>query len=315
MNSTFLRVLAVLMVAAALVTGYLGYRISQKPEEKVEVVMPSYPQVVARNDIAVAHVLTAEDLELTTTQQLDPQAFSDLQNLLGKAPVMAIGKGEPLKVAHFPVNSLLGQALAPHERAVAIKVNEVIGVGGFIQPGDHVDVLLYLRTDRETGDVSSAQVVLANVKVLAYGALIGETDSGKRDESASSVPAKLGSDNSQSGSKNARDSRSAILAVAEQDVAKLMLADSTGILRLALRDGVPEATSEASASVVADNHFIRLGDISRSSAQSLSSAGASTSTPAPAKVVAKKRPGTSAAKRERVIIHHGEKTEVVNVSK
>lgn len=349
MNSGFLRILAVLMMVAALVTVYLGYRSDQTPEKKVEVVIPTYTQVVARNEIPVGHVLTAEDLEITTTQQQDAQTFSDLQSLLGKVPVVAVHQGEAFRVSHFPVTSLLGQALAPHERAVAIKVNEVVGVGGFITPGDYVDVLLYLRPDRETGDVSSAQTVLTKVKVLAYGALIGEVDAGKHDipstpgamtidaantsrtvntpdststfgSGSTTGSTKSGSENNQPGSKSARDSRSAILAVPEQDVAKLMLADSTGILRLALRDGIPDIVPEAAAvaapdtgvSAIADNHFIRLGDISRPSSETLPKQHKST---APAKVSVKKHAGTAVAKRERVIVYHGDKMEVVNVAK
>ena len=329
MNSAFLRVLAILMMVAAVVTAYLGYKSSQQPPEKIEVVIPAYSQVVARNDISIGHVLTMEDLEVTTTQQQDQQTFSDLQSLLGKIPVIAVRKGEAFRMAHFPATSLLGQALAPHERAVAIKVNEVIGVGGFIKPGDHVDVLLYLRTDRETGDVSSAQVVLANVKVLAYGALIGETESGKNETLATSGsnnvsgsintshPARPGAESNPSGLKNARDSRSAILAVPAQDVSKLMLADSTGVLRLALRNGVPDVVAETAVTdtgttVMTDNHFIRLGDISRPSSQSLPKSDNSKTL---TKASVKKSSITPATQRMRVIVHHGDKQEIVHVAK
>lgn len=310
MNSTFLRVLAILMAIAAIVTAYIGYRISHtKPVDSVKIVVPSYSQVTARNDIAPGHALTAEDLEVLTTPQQDQQAFSQPTDLIGKIPSTAISKGAIVKRSHFPVPSPLGQALAPHERAVAIKVNEVIGVGGFIQPGDHVDVLLYLRNDRETGEISSSQVVLSNVKVLAYGTLINEGEEKPNEATTSSEVNKLGADNSKPGIKNAKDSRSAILAVADKDIAKLMLADSSGILRLALRgEALPEADTPPSS-----NQFIRLSDLSQLS-------GASPSKPAqPAPTLSKvsthNTPNTSATKRERIIIHRGEKMEVVNVAK
>lgn len=310
MNSTFLRVLATLMAIAAIVTAYIGYRISyKKPAETIEVIVPTYSQVIARNDIAPGHVLTAEDLEMVTTQQQDKQTFSQPSELIGKTPSLAVSKGATFKSAYFPTPSPLGQALAPHERAVAIKVNEVVGVGGFIKPGDHVDVLLYLRTDRETGEISSSQVVLSNVKVLAYGALINEVEQKPNDASTPPEFNKLGTDNSSPGIKNAKDNRSAVLAVADKDIAKLMLADSSGMLRLALRG---EALAETDTTTTS-NQFIRLGDLSQASGASPSRP--TQAAPVPAKVSTQNNPAPSATKRERIIIHRGEQMEVVNVAK
>lgn len=312
MNSTFLRVLAALMVIAAIVTAWLGFRVSnKKPMDTLEVVVPSYSQIVARDDIPAGHVLTAADLDIVTTQQHDKRTFSDTQNLIGKVTTMAVIKGAPFKTSHFPSNSLLAQTLASHERAVAIKVNEVIGVGGFIKPGDHVDVLLYLRADRENGEVSSAQVVLSDVKVLAYGELITEIESSQEEELIQPASSKLGTSSSRSDTKKEKDSRSAILAVAEQDVSKLMLADSTGVLRLALRSGPlqGELMQGVTANAALDNQFIRLGEVSQPSELH------SKTTATPSMVTTKIKPTTSATKHQRVIIHHGEQIEVVNVAR
>ncbi|WP_029147334.1 Flp pilus assembly protein CpaB [Methylophilus sp. 5] len=308
MNSTFLRVLAVLMMVAGLVTAYLGYRISNKaPVDSLKVIVPTYSQVVAQNNIAAGHVLTVDDLKVTTTQQYDKRTFSEPQSLIGKVSATAVLKDTPFKATHFPVGNHLGQALAAHERAVAIKVNEVVGVGGFIKPGDHVDVLLYLRTDRETGDVSSGQVVLANVKVLAYGTLTSEPEAEPVDETTPAASQKLGISNSRLDDKNGKDSRSAILAVRAEDTSKLMLADSSGTLRLALRG---ESLPGSDAPATTDNHFVRLGEVSRPSSATV--AAPAQTIAAPAKVSVKKH---VAAKRERVIVHRGDQIEVVNVMK
>jgi pilus assembly protein CpaB len=306
-NSTFLRVLATLMVIAAIVTAFVGYKLSQKkPTASLAVVVPTYTQVIAKKPLAAGHVLVSEDLETITSPQFDKHAFSDPQALLGKAMAAPILKGAPFNAAHFPVISELGQALAAHERAVAIKVNEVVGVGGFIKPGDHVDVLLYLRQERETGEVSSAQVVLSNVKVLAYGALTAETESGQAESLTPAAPAKLGSSRSE---KSGKDSRSAILAVPAAEMAKLMLADSTGILRLALRGDTLPASSNTAA---ADNQFIRLADVSQASA---SRPAAPSPTVAASQVPVKKPAAYASPKQERVIVHRGEKTEVIHVAR
>lgn len=316
MNSTFLRVLAIMMGVAAIATASLGYRMSQKkPEAPIKVTVPTYTHVIAQHDIPAGHVLTSEDLEVTTTTQLNKQSFSDPQHLIGKVPMVAVVKGTPFNSADFPVQSLLSQALASDERAIAIKVSEVIGVGGLIKPGDHVDVLLYLRTDRETGEVSSAQVVLSNVKVLAYGPVTLETAS--RENSLPYPPETEKRGNAHSPSDissrplvdNNKESRSAILAVPARDMAKLMLADSTGILRLALRGESSHALSATSGG----NQFIRLREIAHAgdspAPTTLKTIGASPKTSAIERAV------TPANKPEQVIVHRGEKVDIVKVTK
>src|SRR5690606_18861743 len=101
--------------------------------------------------------------------------------------------------------------------------------------GDHVDVLLYLRAGNEVVDESSAQVVLRDVRVIGFGQEIqqGEetvttTENGEKtaDEATSSA---------RNSDRTGASSRSAILAVNERDMTKLMLAANSGELRLALR--------------------------------------------------------------------------------
>ncbi|MEZ0209783.1 MAG: Flp pilus assembly protein CpaB [Methylophilus sp.] len=309
MNSTFLRVLAILMVIAAVVTAYVGYRLSQKkPVDTITVVTPTYTNVIARNTLPAGHVLVLEDLETAASPHLDNRSFGDPQSLIGKTITTPILKGAPFHASHFPASSVLGQALAPHERAVAIKVNEVVGVGGFIKPGDHVDVLLYLRSERETGEISSAQVILNDVKVLAYGTLTGESESSQPETLPPSTPAKLGADN-KSDIKSSKDSRSAILAVHAQDMAKLMLADSTGSLRLALRG----ETAAPNGSAVASDQLIRLSEVSHS--PGVKAPGLAQMNIDPSQGNTHSKPFSATPKRERVIVHRGDETEVIDVAR
>lgn len=308
MNSTFLRVLATLMVIAAVVTAYIGYKLSQKTTtDSIAVVVPTYPHVIASKTLPAGQVLVIEDLEIATTPTLDKRSFSDPQALIGKVTTTAIIKGTPFSPSHFPASSVLGQSLAPNERAVAIKVNEVVGVGGFIKPGDRVDVLLYLRSERETGEVSSAQVILTDVKVLAYGTLTGESEASQPDELMPSTPAKLGSDKSDI--KNTKDSRSAILAVHAEDMAKLMLGDHTGSLRLALRG----EASTSNSSPKPHHPLIRLSEVSQS--HGVKAAGLSSTIIEPAQANTTTKPVIATPKGEQVIVHLGEKTEVMHVAR
>lgn len=307
MNSTFLRVLATLMVIAAVATAYIGYRLSQKkPADTLKVVVPTYTHVIARNTLPAGHILVSADLETATTSQFDKRSFSDPQALVGKTTTTPIIKGAPFNTSYFPASSVLGQGLAANERAVAIKVNEVVGVGGFIRPGDHVDVLLYLHSERETGEISSAQVVLTDVKVLAYGTLTGEDEPSPADPSA---PAKLGASN-RSGVSNDKDSRSAILAVPAQALAKLMLADNTGTLRLALRGEIAD-----SSAAVTSNQPVRLSEVSQAPAIPAPGLAQTISQPVQVQADTRQSPVIKAPRGNQVIVHLGEKTEVIDVAR
>lgn len=309
MNSTFLRVLAALMVIAALVTAFLGYRQShQQAASTLKVVVPTYSQVVARKDLPAGHTLTSEDLEVVNTQQPDKKAFSEPHSLVGKVITVKIAKGTTLKSSHIPSNDVISHALAPDERAVAIKVNEVIGVGGFIKPGDQVDVLLYLRADKENGDTSSAQIVLSNVRVLVYGDLLSEAEVGQTDTSTGPTSLTLGSNKKSTDTSKKNDSRSAVLAVAAQDVSKLMLAESAGQLRLALRAKSYQSTTSSGSD---SNRFISMGEIAQPN--SMSSANLAKNNTVSMASQPKKTVKQSTLKRERVTIHRGEQVEVINV--
>lgn len=247
---------------------------------------------------------------MVSTQLLDKQTFSESQTLIGKVITISLSKGTPLKTSHIPSGNMLSHALAPNERAVAIKVNEVIGVGGFIKPGDQVDVLLYLRADKENGEISSAQVALSNVKVLAYGELVSDAELEKTGASTETKSITLGSNKKSTDVSKNNDSRSAILAVAEQDVSKLMLAESAGQLRLALRAKSYQLTTSPGSD---NNRFVSLGDIAQSSSttHALPANNNASNVGNLAKKSAKKIP----SKIQRITIHRGEQVEVMNVVK
>lgn len=312
MNSTFLRVLALMLVVGAITTAWIGYRISTKsPTDAVKVVTPTYSQVVAAQAIPLGKIITVDDVELTSTTQPVSRSYKNVHEVLGKLTMEPIAKGSPLTAQYFPALGALAQSLAPDERAIAVKVNEVIGVGGFVKPGDRVDVLLYLRADRETDNVSSAQIVLRDVKVLAYGEIINEPASTVTEDSASEFGgAKLSDSTKKSETKKEKDSRSAILAVPDNDVSRLMLAESSGTLRLALRGAQPLAGKSANH----ENQFIRLNEVAKpvstqvASANMVSPGNEKTSEP-------QKKNVLNLNKRQRVIVHHGEKIEEVSVAR
>ena len=300
-----------ILAIGAIATAWTGYRISTKPPaDAVKVVTPSYPQVVAARAIPPGKPLTRDDVELTTTTEPHPRAYKYVQDVLGKMVLEPVAAGETLMPQHFPALGALAQSLGPDERAVAVKVNEVIGVGGFVKPGDHVDVLLYLRAERETDNVSSAQVVLKDIKILAYGEVLTEdSEAGSPSETASGSNGLTGNvGTKKTETKKEKDSRSAILAVPENQVSRLMLAESSGVLRLALRGAQPPASNIDQA-----NQFIRLDEVAKPVAGQMAVMPGGSQTDQV--TVAPSRKSVVVNKRERVIIHRGEQVEVVTVAR
>jgi pilus assembly protein CpaB len=226
-----LRLLAILLALGSVAVGYVGYRMSQRQAVDHAVVadavptLPAdtHPVIVAVRAIPPGHSITSEDFTLVAFPVRPAGTYSKPDEVIGKTPSLAIAAGEAPLERHFLPGSSLARAVRPGERAIAVKVDEVIGGGGLVQPGDYVDVLLYLRGGNQELPKTTAQVVLKHARVLAYGeAVIGTNDDAAAKESQNAA------------------GRSAVLAVPLEHAPAMMLAASAGTLRLAVY-GVEEA--------------------------------------------------------------------------
>jgi pilus assembly protein CpaB len=128
--------------------------------------------VVAAKPLRYGNELTAEALrEIPWSQDAVPKgAFNKISEILsgGKRVVLApIEANEPvlaLKVTGPGQRATLSSLVEEGMKAVTIRVNDVEGVGGFVLPGDRVDVVLTRQTDK---DKASTEIVLQNTRVLA----------------------------------------------------------------------------------------------------------------------------------------------------
>jgi pilus assembly protein CpaB len=141
-------------------------------------------------------------------------AFSKISDLLhgGRRVVLtAIEPNEPvlsLKITGPGQRATLSALVKPGMKAVTIRVNDVEGVGGFVLPGDRVDVVLTRQIDKGS---ASTEVVLQNARVLAV------------DQTADERAAK------------ATVAKSVTLEVSTVEAQKVWLASSVGNLSLLLR--------------------------------------------------------------------------------
>ncbi len=94
-------------------------------------------------------------------------AYTDSEQVVGKIAKQALFQGEmmiPEKLADHEGGSTLAAVIQPKMRAITLRVNDVIGVAGFLLPGNRVDILATKQTGRAR---AHTETVLKNIKVLA----------------------------------------------------------------------------------------------------------------------------------------------------
>lgn len=247
-----LRGLAFLLLLAAIAAAVVGYRLSTQPPPQPPA-PPTENAIQSVRPLRAGVPVVAEDVAIRPIQSKPAGAFSVPVQVVGQIPITDIPSGLTLTRGHFPVEGQLLRSLRAGERAVAIKVDEVTGLGGFARPGDRVDVLLFLRAGQETGNTTLAEVVLTNARLLAYGEVLQQSP-GDFEEGTTGVAASA-SRRSEKQPERPRNHSSAVLAVPEAAASRLMLAANSGILRLALRP------AESAGVVGSDPYLVRLADL------------------------------------------------------
>ncbi len=170
--------------------------------------------VVAADDVLVGVKLDAHDVRVITLPEsaAPPGAFSDPAKVVGRGAVLPISKGEfilPSKLAALNAGGGLPSLIPPGMRAVSVRVNDVVSVAGFVQPGTRVDVL---ATGGEGGGRQTT-TVLENVAVIAVGKSL--------DRSTSA---------------DAQTAPVITLLVSPDDAQKLALVSQEGRIQLSLRN-------------------------------------------------------------------------------
>ena len=139
--------------------------------------------VVAAADIPWGTKLTKEMLKEASflKESLPDGCQSDPKSLEGRVLIVPLKEKEPvLEYKLAPKDVTVGGVAAilqPGKRAIAVKGDKVIGISGFIQPGNRVDVLVTMKDPRTKKDTT--KLVLENILVLATGSEIQEKKDGK----------------------------------------------------------------------------------------------------------------------------------------
>jgi pilus assembly protein CpaB len=170
-------------VVALVLAAFVSYLVYLNLQSRTSGNMPpGVPVVVAANDIPLGARLEEKDLRLARIQQDDVPvgSFHDKSQIAGRGVVVPIAKGDFIlrsKVAGENAGSGLPSLIPPGMRAVSVRVNEVVGVAGFVQPGTRVDVLV--TGSPLGGGEEQTTTVLKNVAVIAAGQKLERNYSGE----------------------------------------------------------------------------------------------------------------------------------------
>ncbi|HEY6659811.1 MAG TPA: Flp pilus assembly protein CpaB [Pyrinomonadaceae bacterium] len=201
--------------------------------------------VVAKSEIPLGAKITVDQLALAPMPNgsAPEGVFRKLDEVAGRVAVTPIGLREPitkLKLAPAGVGAGLQAVIPEGYRALTVRVDEVVGVSGFVMPGSYVDVIAVIVpvTPSVAAQGPISKTVLQNIKVLASGANL----------------------DSPQDQRQPTDVKAVTLLVTPEQAEKLVLAANESKLQLVMRnysDQEDSLTSGANKSTLLNGESVR----------------------------------------------------------
>lgn len=217
----FIVLVLAVTVGGALAFGTYNYVQRQQPAQTTK--SSTKPVVVAATDLDIGAELKAEDLRVIEWPEtfIPAGAFDKPDELVGRGLILPVIQNEPflpMKVASKDAGAGLPPIIPNGLRALSVRVNDVIGVAGYVLPGTRVDVVATVNPGQQQSDITS-KVIMTNVQVVAAGTKI------ERDE------------------KNKPTAVAVVtLLVDPEQAERLTLASTEGKIQLALRNPLDRST-------------------------------------------------------------------------
>ena len=181
--------------------------------------------VIAKTDIEVGTRIIAEQLQVAQfPRSVAPDGTFRVidDKLVGRVAVTKISAREPITETRLaPEGTAAGlSAIIPEGyRAMNVRVDDVVGISGFIMPGTLVDIVVVIEPPENTQNRERiSKIVLQNIKVLANGANLDKPKNEKEAERVKTVT----------------------LQVTPDQAEKLALASSEGRLQLVMRNSIDQ---------------------------------------------------------------------------
>lgn len=181
------RLLTILLCALAISAGasYLVYRLVGS-----RIAARTQPQdhlthiVLAARNLDVGTLISANDVKMGDWAGVVPAGVSlKAETVVGRGVVSALSEGEPVFEARLAATGSgggLAATIPPGMRACAVRVNDLVGVAGFVLPGMRVDVLISGNPPGvNAASGSKVRTLLQNIQVLSVGANMQKDNEGK----------------------------------------------------------------------------------------------------------------------------------------
>jgi pilus assembly protein CpaB len=221
-NTRTLVVLVVAVLMAGLAAFGVWLAVRSMPVREVEIARAQ--AVVAARPLTVGTMVTKDDVKIVPWPAANqvPGSFTEIDKVVNRGIIVSTAENEPLteaKLAAVGSGAGLPPTIPEGMRAISVRVNEVIGVAGFVIPGTRVDVMVTVR--RPGSDGSQTRVVLSNVTVLTAGTRF---DQEKASSEGKPIPTSV-----------------VTLLLTPADAEKMTLAAEEGRIMLALRNPLGRA--------------------------------------------------------------------------
>jgi len=173
-----------LAVAAGGTFAYGTYQYMQNvPKSTPGASIPTSAVIVAASDLQLGAALRQEDLRAIQwpSDAVPAGAFGKPEDLIGRGLIQPVVANElflPSKLASKEAGAGLPPVIPEGQRALSVRVNDVVGVAGYVLPGTRVDVVATVNPTQQQTDVTS-KVILTNVQVLAAGTKIEQDEKNK----------------------------------------------------------------------------------------------------------------------------------------
>ena len=222
-------------IIVAIAATYSVFRVLESTKASSRVA--TAPVVVAARDINEGESI--DRLALTVSQwpvsTVPVGAYGRIDSVAGRVARVAVFNGEPIvpgRLAPEGTTPGLTSKITPGKRAMSVRINDVSGVAGLIQPNSRVDILLSTTVGNAT---RTGKIFMENMRVLAMATITSKTEDGRP------IPA-----------------TTATLEVTPDESEKLMVAQSAGTIQLILRGyGDPDSVKTSGATAADVERMLR----------------------------------------------------------
>jgi pilus assembly protein CpaB len=212
----------VLALTGAVVCGLIGVMLITRYLSNIQAYTRDLGNVVvAKTEIPLGDKITAEQLAFVQMPNgsVPEGSFKKINDVVGRVAITPIGVRETItnmKLAPAGTGGGLSAVIPEGYRAMTVKVDDVVGVSGFIMPGSFVDVVAIITPISPAGAAGGpiSKIVLQNIKVLASGAKLDSPENQRQPSEVKGVT----------------------LQVTPEQAEKLVLAVNEGRLQLVMRN-------------------------------------------------------------------------------